>query len=203
MIRVTVLASIVLIALAGCGEEVFVPANGTIYGNLSYENGEPAAGIEVMVEMLGLTTYSDSDGFFVINQVPAVDETGMGKYYVVRGRGYRDDTSVGFIVTHFKVKGQQSYSIGEVQVPPTGTITGYAFLVGETDHSGVVIHLEETSLAAISRADGSYTLPKVPAHEDYNVVCQRSGYHEMTVADVVVESKRTTQLDPASLEPNP
>ena len=111
MIRIALLASILLIALTGCGEEAFVPANGTIYGSLSYQDGTPAAGIEVMVEKIGLTASSDGDGIFVINQVPAVDETGMGKYYVIRGWGERDGSSVGFIVTHFKVKGQQSYSV--------------------------------------------------------------------------------------------
>jgi hypothetical protein len=206
--NLVVLLAIIAVGLTGCSEEIFVPANGTIYGDLSYADGTPASGIHVMVEGSDLIAVSDIDGRFVIGDVLAVDEVGMGKYYVVRGYGHRDAVPVGFIVTHFKVKGQQSYSVGEVTVKQTGRITGYVKLEGEIfDHSGVVVYAEGTSLTAISRVDGSYTIERVPEHQDYAIVCAKSGYHEMVMPDpddpdahpIEVQSGTTTQLEEATL----
>jgi hypothetical protein len=136
------------------------------------------------VEGTGLTDVSDSKGRFVIGEVLAVDREGMGKYYTVRGFGDRSGESVGFLVDHFKVKGQQSYSVGTVKVPKTGTITGTIQLMGMSDHSGVFVTLKGTSIGTVTRADGSYVLDRVPAHEGYALPCEREGFQSMTIQHV-------------------
>lgn len=186
----SVLRSLVIVlalaSIAGCGEDITLDATGTIYGNLVYDDGSPAPGIVVLVEGTGLDGVSDSSGRFVIGGVLAVDATGMGKYYTVRGYGTRGTTSIGFLVAHFKVKGQQSYSIGTVTVPETGSITGTLQLEGMSDHSGVYVHLEGTSIGTVTRADGSYLLDLVPVHAGYTVPCRRDGFEDMTIHEIDV-----------------
>jgi len=173
--------ALVPMLLVGCGQDVTLPSTGTVYGDLLYDDGTAAMGIIVMVEGTGQIGVSDATGRFVINGVLAVDETGMGRYYTVRGFGDRAGKSVGFLVDHFKVKGQQSYSIGVVTVQETGSIRGRVTLEGMIDHSGVFISLEGTSIETVTQADGSYLLDRVPAHEGYALPCSHVGFESMTI----------------------
>lgn len=163
--------------ISGCGETATSPATGTIYGSMIYPDGTPASGVTVLVEETGETTVTDDKGEFVMNGLLAVDATGMGRYYTVRGYGMHDDDDVGFLVAHFKVKGQQSYGLGTVVVQTTGRLFGAVYLEDESaDHSGVVVEIEGTSLRAITRADGSFMLDRVPAFSGYRVMCSKTGY---------------------------
>lgn len=178
------------VALTGCGDDIAFPSTGTVYGDLAFEGGAPAAGITVLVEGTGLSAVSDDEGRFVIGGVVAADESGIGRYYTIRGYGESGGTPVGFLVGHFRVKGQQSYGVGRVVVRPTGAITGSVRLEGETaDHSGALVALEGTSLETTSGADGSYLLDRVPAHEGYHVVCGKEGFEEMVLDSVLVEGE--------------
>ncbi len=193
MTKTTVILSLFVFTFAvGCGQDITLPATGTVYGDLVFVDGSPASGIVVLVEGTGMSAVSDGNGRFVIGGVLAVDRSGMGKYYTVRGFGDRNGESVGFLVAHFKVKGQQSYSVGTVKVPKTGTITGTIHLDGMSDHSGVFVSLKGTSIETITRADGSYILDRVPAHEGYDVPCNRTGFQSMTIDHMG---------DPGSVEP--
>ena len=160
---------ILLLALApvlvtACGEDMTLPATGTIYGDLVFEDGSPAAGMVVLVEGTRLSAVSDNKGRFIIGDVLAVDEAGMGKYYIVRGFGDKGTMPVGFLVDHFKVKGMQSYGVGTITMRQTGSIKGNIQLEGMTDHSGVFVGLKGISIGTVTRADGSYLLDRVPAH---------------------------------------
>jgi hypothetical protein len=184
------------VSLAACGQDVTIPGTGTVYGTLYHAAGCPAVGVTVLVENTGLSTISDGDGKFVVNEVLAVDEISMGKYYVVRGYGEFDGESIGFLVDHFKVKGAQAYSVGEVMVPPTGTLVGTIWLAGTGDHSGVTIRLGGTSLSTLTRADGSYRLDGVPAHSGYEVICLKPGFEEAILTTMPGEGS-----DPIGVEP--
>ncbi len=207
---VYVAVAILSLALIGCGEDATLPAGGTIYGDLLFTDGVPAAGVVVIVEATSLSAVSDDAGRFVIHDVLAVDRDGMGKYYTVRGFGTREQASVGFIVDHFKVKGQQSYSVGVVVVRETGSITGTILLEGQSDHSGVFVRVEGTSLETVTRADGSFALDRVPAHVGYSLPCTHDGYATMTISEVDngesmdplgVEPRATTDVGVATLHP--
>ena len=194
--------ALLLLALliVGCGESVTVPATGTIYGELVYSDGQPAPNVEVLVEGEDLSRFSDAEGKFVINDVLAVDETGMGRHYVIRGRGERGDVSVGFFIEHFKVKGQQSYSVGTVVVRPTGMISGVLLLDGATDHSGARIGIEGSSLETITRADGGYLLEAVPAYEGYVVTCRKGGHVDMDIDTMDVDGEEVpVRVEPGSM----
>jgi hypothetical protein len=194
---------------SGCGETVTMPATGTIYGDLTFEDGKPALGVEVIVEGLGLTGVAECGGRFVINGLTAVDTEGMGKSYVVRGQGEHNLTPVGFFVDQFLVSDQQSYNVGRITVPPTGSIFGYVKLSGTSDHSGVFLNIEGSSLGTISRADGSYLIDRVPAYQGYRIVCVKQGYREMVLdmmpgpsgpEPITVHSEQRTDLGQAQLE---
>ena len=193
----------------GCGETFTMPATGTIHGDLVFEDGRPALGIEVLVEGLGLSAISACEGHFVINNVTAVDDGGIGKSYIVRGQGEYNLAPVGFFVDQFTVDDQQAYNVGKIVVPPTGSIIGYVKLGGTSDYSGVILNIEGTTLGAISRADGSYTIARAPVHEGYRVLCRKSGYREMVLdtmpgtgdpEPITVRSEEATDLGVVQLE---
>ena len=173
---------IAAVAALGCENDITLPSTGTIYGDLIYADGEHASGIVVQTEGTDQVAVSDADGRFVINGILAVDAQEMGRYYVVRGAGERSSVPVGFLVDHFKVKGAQSYSVGIIVVRETGAISGRIYLQGMMDHSGVKISIKGTSLETITRADGSFVLDRVPAHEGYELTCQHDGFMSATIS---------------------
>ncbi len=195
-------ACIVVLALtvAGCSHDLTLPATGTVYGDLVYDDGSPAAGIVVVVEGTGLTEITDRNGRFVINGVLAVDEAGMGKYYTVRGYGQREGTSVGFLTDHFKVKGQQSYGLGTVTVRPTGSIIGAVLLSDDEDLSGVRVRIEGTSIETVTRLGGRYELRDVPPHEGYSILCSHPGYLSTEVTEMYDDGELVpVRVDPGEI----
>lgn len=192
--------ALVPVLLVGCGQDVTLPSTGTIYGDLLYDDGTAASGIVVLVEGTGQSAVSDAMGRFVINGILAVDETGMGRYYTVRGFGERAGTSVGFLVDHFKVKGQQSYGTGVVTVRETGSIRGRVTLEGKIDHSGIFVSVGGTSIETITQADGSYLLDRVPAHEGYELPCSHEGFESMTIDTFVDQGEeKPIRVSPGSV----
>ncbi len=190
-----VLACSLFLMTGGCGETPTSPATGTIYGKMIYPDGNPASGITVLVEETGMTSITDAQGRFVMNGLLAVDRTGMGRYYTVRGFGMREMDSVGFLVAHFKVKGQQSYGLGTVVVQKTGMMFGAVYLDGESsDHSGVMVRIENTSLMGVTKADGTFMIGGVPAFRGYRVLCEKMGY-ETGVFDHLVEGLDSVPLE--------
>ncbi len=45
--------------LTACSEDITLPATGTVYGDLVFDDGQPAAGIVVLVEGTGHSAVSD------------------------------------------------------------------------------------------------------------------------------------------------
>lgn len=180
--------------LAGCGADLFMPVTGTIYGSVKFPDGEPAAGVRVLVEGTGLATHTQADGRFIINDIPAVVPGRIGFTYDVRGELSVEGVPYGFLVPHFKVKEQQSYSTGNVTLRPTGGIHGRVQLTGDSDASGVRVHLEGLSLATVTRASGEFLLNRIPAHDAYRIVCEHEGYTPITLPAVVVTSGSVTEL---------
>ena len=198
--RLVLLAIFVVGLSTGCSNDITLPSTGTIYGDLLYADGSPAAGIAVLVEETGQAATSDDEGRFVINDVLAVDSEKMGRFYTVRGYGRNADESVGFLVDHFKVKGQQSYSVGVVIVRPTGTITGTLLLGDNTDHSGIMVRIENTSLESITHADGSFEISGIPAHKGYRLQCRHDGYEDMVIAEYWdAGEKKTIDIEPREI----
>ncbi len=172
------LALTATVLFSGCGEQATVPATGTIYGDLFLEDGTAAAGVRVYVEETGASALADDEGRFIIDGLLAVDEDGIGKYYTVLGLGKERGTDIGFLRERVKVKGSQSYGLGDVMVPPTGSIEGRLNLDGSDDNSGARIRIAGTTMEAITRADGSFMIHRVPAHSGYRIHCMMTGYED-------------------------
>lgn len=60
--------------MVSCGQDVTLPATGTVYGELVYDDGTPAAGVVVLFEGTRLSSMSDEHGWFTINGVLVVDK---------------------------------------------------------------------------------------------------------------------------------
>ena len=180
--------------LTGCGSDFYVPVTGTTYGTILLPGGTPAPGVNVIVEGTNLRDVTDANGRFVINNVPSVIEGQIGEYYNIRGEYETSGQSLAFVKIHFKVKEQQSYSIGRVTLEPTGTIRGSVALGGSSDASGVEVFLEGLSFRTVTNAAGEYRLDRVPVFGAYAVVSRHDGYQDQRVTDVAVEPAGETVL---------
>lgn len=188
-----------VLLLAGCGADLFMPVTGTVYGTVRLPDGSPAAGARVLVEGTGLEARTRADGRFVINGVPAVVPGRIGITYDVRGELDVQGVAHGFLVPHFKVKEQQSYSIGSVTLRPAGAIRGRVQLEGDPDASGIRVRLDGMSLETVTRASGDFLLERVPPHDHYRVVCEHEGYAPTSLSGVAVSSGGVTDITPAIL----
>jgi hypothetical protein len=92
--------------------------------------------------------------------------------------------------------------------PEIGAITGFAYLEGQTDHSGIRVEVQTTDLAAETIADGSFGFPELAAGP-YTFAFSKEGFRDATATGTVIggESHDTddfpTLLPVAQPTPNP
>jgi hypothetical protein len=184
----------VALLAGGCGSDFYAPVTGTVYGTVLLPAGGPAEGVLVLVEGTGLSTHTDEGGRFIINDLPSVREGQIGEFYNIRGEYELDSQTLAFVTIHFKVKEQQSYSVGRVFLRPTGSITGSVTLDGESDPSGVEVTLEGLGFRAVTTAAGTFHLDRVPAHDAYTVVCRHPAFQDGHMSGVAVEPASATNL---------
>ncbi len=190
--------------VVGCGSRAFIPVTGTIYGTVLQVDGSPAPDALVVVEGAGLNARTDVRGRFVINGVPSVRPGQIGIYYNLRGDWISGNLRYGFTVFHFKVKEQQSYSIGAVTLQPDGSIRGSVALEGQSDGSGVLVQVDGMELQAITRASGDFVISGVPPYAHYSLTCSHPGYVPGRVEGVAVRAGEETPLPRTDLvRPSP
>lgn len=85
-----------------------------------------------------------------------------------------------------------------VNTGATGQIRGSVVLQGAGSFEGVQVTVAETTLSALTDADGAYVLPEVPPGT-FDLVFSRSGWFPETVSNVVVEPEETLQVPPLTL----
>ena len=187
-----------LVLAAGCGEDFFVPATGTVYGKVVYPDGEPASNSRVIVEGTGIVVFTDDEGDFVTNDLVAVDYAGISKRYTLRGEAVRDGVDYGFLVRHLLLKSQQAYTVdpdeypfysvapGVIELKRTGRIIGFIAAESIRDNTGTQVTIEGTSLTQTTGLFGSFDFPAVPP-ETHGLLIERPGFQPKLFDPVIVE----------------
>jgi hypothetical protein len=181
--RYIVLALVISLAI-GCAkkeEEVGPPTpTGPIVVGVVKSEGKPVAEAYVAVEALGVSTTTGADGSFKL--------TGLveGSYdLVVRKEGY-----VGKAIS-ITVGAEGTVNIGEVEILPSGTITGKVML-GDAPATNIPIAVEDEPYSTTTGGDGIFSI-ELPVGDHVLVV--RIGDQEKKIPVTVEKGKAVAVED--------
>ncbi|MDA8099074.1 MAG: Ig-like domain-containing protein [Nitrospiraceae bacterium] len=98
--------------------------------------------------------------------------------------------------TEVQVTEGQANSLDTIYINTVGSITGKAYLQGQTDHTGIRVYIPGTSFQATTDANGNYNMTGVPSGTYDIVRADYPGtvYHYAAVAKVTVASNQATAL---------
>ncbi|MCL0097943.1 S8 family serine peptidase, partial [Dehalococcoidia bacterium] len=147
------------------------------------ETGAPLAGAAVYVHDVG-TVFTDDAGNYVAWLWP-------GEYTLTASIfGYGEETAT--VTVEEGEFAEQDFAL---TLLPTGFIAGTVTAAGTGEPiAGAVITVLETPLAAVTDAEGGYTIEGVPIGT-YDVHAAAEGYFPAIAPDVVVEEDATTVVD--------
>lgn len=134
------------------------------------------------------STVTDVNGHFVFDQVA------LGSY-LIEARG-KDHLAASLIVA----RAMGDTTIVDIDLIPTGTITGIADRVGDPNDRGNIVYVAGTSYSAISAADGSYAMTGVPIGT-IQVFAQYPGYFGDESGGTLTVAGESIQIPPLYLEP--
>ena len=80
-----------------------------------------------------------------------------------------------------------------------GSIRGTVLLEGQTDHGGVAIALEGTSLITASSEDGTYVFEQVPPGV-YRLIFSKGGYKNAYLDSITVKANQPSSLEPVDMQ---
>jgi N-acetylneuraminic acid mutarotase len=146
------------------------------------------------------STTSDAKGQFTFTDL----DTGTYKLF---GMAVNGDTLVGLIsdIKNDRIapKGEPPARVdaGDLVLLPKGWISG-TVIIDKADMSGVLCYTRDSAFMAVSREDGSYTIPRV-AEGTYTVCFFYPGYLPKRVDGISVVSGSGTTVPPVYLDLDP
>ena len=152
-----------------------------------------------IVRLLGISqsVITDTNGRYMFIGIPAGDYALTAEH-----TGYQTDR-----IPDLKVVAEQITPIQDItlrastdtQKEGNGTIQGSVLLEGQSDHGGVAISIEGTSLITASSEDGTFVFDHVPAG-DYSVVFSKGGYKNAYLKDINVKANQPSALEPVTMQ---
>ena len=178
----------------GIGEEVSAGEiflrrlRGSLTGKIVLEESDDHSGALISVKETSFAGFSNRDGNFIISGVP----TGTYDILISRG-GYEEKEIKGVKVSAnsiIDVGGGSPISI----FLQRGEVEGYAFLEGETDHSGILVSVEGSGKTGLTDSTGHYAISLIPVGK-YNITFTKDKFEKKVVTDVVVSKNQTTPVE--------
>lgn len=200
MVRKLMVAAILLAAVvcnSGCTfqisptDESNNSFSGVIIGRVEMASAEkasePPVPVVVQLDCTSISALSNADGSFVIENIPA------GTYGLTAVLNTEIKARAAIVEVH---EGQNTY-LDTMQLSPVGSVTGRVILNGIGFPGGTTVALYGTEMIVETTADGTFTIPGVPAGT-FSVAAGRSGYASTALNGVVVSSG--TQCEVAEIE---
>ncbi|MBN2564307.1 MAG: carboxypeptidase regulatory-like domain-containing protein [Candidatus Eisenbacteria bacterium] len=206
--RAAVLAAAALLIAAGC--ELAGKTGGPVPSGSSRIHGtvEGLAGKNASVYVVGQPssgTQIDENGDFSL----LVELTDHGSLTPRSGRAIgdslsdlgstayqlmvlADDESSGAKLDGLELEDQGDFDTGSISVSETGSLSGFATLQNETDHTGVTVYLPGTSFLATTDAEGAFELMGLPAGTYDFLRAEKDGYRYAVQTNVEIEEGTTT-----------
>ncbi len=89
-----------------------------------------------------------------------------------------------------------------VDLVPTGTLTGTVLLSGQSTHNGIIIYVSGTNIVGASDVSGNYTIVGVP-YGTYTLTATKAGYLDEIIPGVTVTSAgQVVTVATKTLSPN-
>ncbi len=147
------------------------------------------ANSSVAVQAWDHRTTTDPAGMFTFSEIP------IGEYTLMAMR----DQAHQVVRTNVVVG---AVSQVDVQLTPTGSITGTVAISGETFLGSIIVYLEGTSYVAVTDSTGHFTISNVPAGT-FRIQAQKGGmisaFQTVTVQPGTVNALPGIVLDPINL----
>lgn len=162
---------------------------GKIAGRVTLE-GMPPGNERVAVFIPGTLyfTLTDEDGNYEIERVP------VGTYKVAAAKeGYCTQVVSGVVVINNTTT--HNVDVDLTSCVCTGSMTGFAYLVGQTDDSGIAVNVLNTDFSSTTAIDGSWTIAGIPPGV-YGVRFSKAEFNSVTIANVEI----TDSLDPTIVQ---
>lgn len=196
------------LALAACSgdhpTEPLPPADNpgaALAGSVLDTGGQPLAGARVQLESLRngapasiqaiapRVTLTNPQGHFAFDRVTPGD-------YALGAQ--LDDHLAGHARITVPALAAAETLVVDVELTPTGTITGNALLEDASDHRNSFVYLEGTSYVAVTGEGGDYALTQVPVG-NYQIVATHAGWLNATTEVQVEEAGQVVQMDTLDL----
>ena len=159
------------------------PQNGTIRGKIHLEGVLVHSGVFINVPGTGRMATTDTDGNFLILDVPS----GTHNLLVSR-QGYRD------FQQELTMGPGGDLDLGTLQIIKNqGRLSGTAQLEGEEDHLYVFVAIANSMYATFTVPNGSYSLENIPEGY-YTITASRPGFAPASTPVVLVEDGKTTSM---------
>ncbi|MBI2058614.1 MAG: carboxypeptidase regulatory-like domain-containing protein [Nitrospirae bacterium] len=156
------------------------------------EGEQPVAGARVRIEGTSLETISNEKGEFVIPFVPP------GNYMVV-GDKQGESGEVYAFSQNAAVTPGGSIDLGSLSLAETGAIRGKVKRADATSQLGIDVFIPGMSFVAKTDDDGNFNILYIPKGT-YKLAAMFPGFEPNRWKDIVVESKKTTELPAVELK---
>lgn len=172
---------------------------GIVQGRIFLEGLNEHANTLVRLQGVSQSVVTDLDGRYMFIGVPE------GVYTLTAEHPGFETTAVEDVT----VSPESIFQVPEMTLIPTsgsgedgtGSISGVALLEDDSDHGGITVALEGTSLSTVTSANGDYILEQVPFGA-YTLIFTRGGYTNEYAQGVPVDVDTETIIDPVVLRPD-
>jgi hypothetical protein len=172
------------------GQLTLARSRGSLAGTATLEGESDHAGVLVSLQGTPYATLTGPSGAYTFSGVP------VGQYTVEATRSGFASASVG----------DQTVTAGMTTAVPAlvlagnpGSVTGIARLEGRSDHAGILVKLDGTSLETVTDAAGQYAIDAV-AQGSYTVTATYAGFDAATSGIVPVTPGGTATVSDLILE---
>lgn len=158
------------------------------------------SGARIMVEELGISVESDTEGNFslpvrVTNNCPCRFTLSVG---AVRkdGKSYKVRQSLEITPEDIRVRKK---NIGDIAIYASGGVAGTAKLEGSRSSTGIYVYVPGTPIIGITDDDGKFVIGDIPAGT-YKFIIEKIGYGSNTTDGVKVEAGKITYIGDFELQ---
>jgi hypothetical protein len=136
------------------GDTTLAVPRGGLDGSVVLEGRTDHSGVLVSIQGTSFATITGPSGEFAFTGLVAAQYTVVASHPEFATTTLSDQTVVG----------GESTAVGALTLTANpGAISGFVFLEGASDHTGILVSVTGTSYTAVTAADGSYTISGVPA----------------------------------------